>query len=74
MSDKQPPLWNIRSSDDDDYPRTGRSGAGSSQPFYHNDDDDKLEEQMKRIARQVAVEEIGRKPEVIVVISRLLAE
>jgi ribonuclease J len=37
-------------------------------------DDDKLEEQMKRIARQVAVEEIGRKPEVIVVISRLLAE
>ena len=36
-------------------------------------DDDKLEEAMKRIARQVAVEEIGRKPEVIVVISRLLA-
>ncbi len=38
MSDKQPPLWNIRSSDDDDYPATGRSG--SSSPFYHSDDDE----------------------------------
>jgi len=37
-------------------------------------DDDKLDEAMKRIVRQVAMEEIGKKPEVRVVISRLAAE
>ena len=37
-------------------------------------DDDKLEEALKRAVRQVAMEEIGKKPEVIVVISRLSAE
>ena len=37
-------------------------------------DDDKLEEALKRAGRQVAMEEIGKKPEVIVVISRLSAE
>lgn len=36
--------------------------------------DDRLEESIRRIVRQVAVEEIGRKPEVTVVISRLIAE
>jgi ribonuclease J len=37
-------------------------------------DDDKLEEALKRTVRQVAMTEIGKKPEVIVVISRLSAE
>ena len=37
-------------------------------------DDDKLDEALKRIVRQVAMEEIGKKPEVRVVISRLTAE
>ena len=37
-------------------------------------DDDKLEEALKRAVRQVAMEEIGKKPEVTVVISRLAAE
>jgi ribonuclease J len=37
-------------------------------------DDDKLEEALKRTVRQVTMEEIGKKPEVIVVISRLAAE
>jgi ribonuclease J len=37
-------------------------------------DDDKLDEAMKRVVRQVTVEEIGKKPEVRVVISRLSAE
>ncbi|MGV8986689.1 MAG: ribonuclease J [Cypionkella sp.] len=37
-------------------------------------DDDKLEEALKRVVRQVTMEEIGKKPEVIVVISRLSAE
>ena len=36
-------------------------------------DDDKLEEAVRRVARQVCVSEIGRKPEVTVVISRLMA-
>ena len=36
-------------------------------------DDDKLEEAVRRVARQVCVTEIGRKPEVTVVISRLMA-
>jgi len=34
-------------------------------------DDDKIEEGLRRVARQVSVEEIGKKPEVTVVISRL---
>lgn len=37
-------------------------------------DDDKLEEALKKITRQVAMEEIGKKPEVTVVISRLTAD
>ena len=37
-------------------------------------DDDKLEEAMKRVLRQVAMEEIGKKPEMTIVISRLAAE
>jgi len=37
-------------------------------------DDEKLEEAIKRIVRQVATEDIGKKPEVVVVISRLMAE
>jgi ribonuclease J len=35
--------------------------------------DDKLEEQIKRIVRQVCQKEIGKKPEVTVLISRLAA-
>ncbi|GGH21411.1 ribonuclease J [Cribrihabitans marinus] len=34
-------------------------------------DDDKLEEELRRIARQTAMSEIGRKPEVTVVVSRM---
>ncbi len=37
-------------------------------------DDDKLDEAMRRMVRQVSMEEIGKKPEVTVVISRLSAE
>ncbi|MDT8856141.1 ribonuclease J [Paracoccaceae bacterium Fryx2] len=37
-------------------------------------DDDKLDEATRRIVRQVSMEEIGKKPEVTVVVSRLLAE
>lgn len=37
-------------------------------------DDDKMEEAIRKIVRQVAVEEIGKKPEVTVVTSRLVAE
>jgi len=37
-------------------------------------DDDRLDEALKRVVRQVAMEEIGKKPEVRVVISRLTAE
>lgn len=36
--------------------------------------DDKLEEEIRRVIRQVSMEEIGKKPEVTVVISRLVAE
>lgn len=36
-------------------------------------DDDKLEDQVKRIVRQTASSEIGKKPEVVVLISRLTA-
>jgi ribonuclease J len=37
-------------------------------------DDSKLEEEIRKVTRQVAMEEIGKKPEVTVVISRLMAE
>jgi ribonuclease J len=37
-------------------------------------DDDKLEEAIKRVVRQVSMEEIGKKPEMTIVISRLAAE
>jgi len=37
-------------------------------------DDAKLEEEIRKVVRQVAMEEIGKKPEVTVVISRLMAE
>lgn len=37
-------------------------------------DDDRMEEAVRKIVRQVAVEEIGKKPEVTVVTSRLVAE
>lgn len=37
-------------------------------------DDDKMDEAIRRIVRQVAVEEIGKKPEVTVIVSRLLEE
>jgi ribonuclease J len=37
-------------------------------------DDTKLEEEIRKLTRQVAMEEIGKKPEVTVVISRLVAE
>ena len=37
-------------------------------------DDDKLDEAITRIVRQIATEEVGKKPEVVVVVSRLVAE
>ncbi|MEF3047503.1 ribonuclease J [Pseudotabrizicola sp. L79] len=37
-------------------------------------DDEKLDEALRRVVRQVAVEEIGKKPEVTIVVSRLQAE
>ena len=37
----------------------------------NNGDDKKLEDELRRIARQSAQSEIGKKPEVTVVISRL---
>ncbi|WP_309666346.1 ribonuclease J [Tabrizicola sp.] len=37
-------------------------------------DDDKLEEAIRKVVRQVAMEEIGKKPEVTVVVSRLVAD
>lgn len=37
-------------------------------------DDAKMDEAIKRIVRQVAAEEVGKKPEVTIVISRLMAE
>ena len=36
--------------------------------------DDKLDDALRRIARQVTMEEIGKKPEVTVVVSRLMAD
>lgn len=38
------------------------------------DDDDKLEEAVKRVARKVCLQEIGKKPEVTLLVSRLMAE
>ena len=37
-------------------------------------DDDKLDEALRRVIRQISMEEIGKKPEVTVVVSRLMAE
>lgn len=37
-------------------------------------DDDKLDDAMRRVVRQTAMDEIGKKPEVTVVVSRLVAE
>jgi ribonuclease J len=37
-------------------------------------DDDKLEDAVKRVARDVCMSEIGKKPEVTVLVSRLMAE
>lgn len=37
-------------------------------------DDDKLDEALRRIVRQVTMEEVGKKPEVTVVVSRLQSE
>ncbi|MDE3079831.1 MAG: ribonuclease J, partial [Paracoccaceae bacterium] len=34
-------------------------------------DDDKLDEGIRRVVRQVSMEEVGKKPEVTVVVSRL---
>jgi ribonuclease J len=45
----------------------GRAGAKTLT------DDDKLEEGLRRVARQSAQNEIGKRPEVTVVISRLTA-
>ena len=45
----------------------GRAGAKTLR------DDDKLEEALRRVVRQGAQDEIGKKPEVTVVISRLSA-
>ena len=36
--------------------------------------DDKLDEEIRKVVRQIAMEEIGKKPEVTVVVSRLVAE
>ena len=36
--------------------------------------DDKMDEMLRRIVRQVTMEEIGKKPEVTVVVSRLAVE
>lgn len=36
--------------------------------------DDKMDEALRKIVRQVAMEEIGKKPEVVVVVSRLASE
>ncbi|WP_022706469.1 ribonuclease J [Paracoccus zeaxanthinifaciens] len=37
-------------------------------------DDDKMEEAVRKITRQVSMEEIGKKPEVTVIVSRLMAD
>ncbi|MFN7596243.1 MAG: ribonuclease J [Cereibacter sp.] len=68
-------------------PEAGKTGAALAQTIETelNDflsriedrvrrDDDKLDEAIRRIVRQVSMEEIGKKPEVTVVVSRLQAE
>jgi ribonuclease J len=45
---------------------------GASAKILSNDD--KMEDALRKIVRQVAMEEIGKKPEVIVVVSRLATE
>ena len=65
-------------------PETGRSGTSVVEVMEADlvqalatmkekvlTDDDALEDELKRLARKTAVDEIGRKPEVVVVISRL---
>jgi ribonuclease J len=68
-------------------PETGNSGADLAAMIEEDlagllprldaktiNDDDKLEEAVKRVARQVCVSEIGKKPEVTVLVSRLMAD
>lgn len=68
-------------------PKTGRSGRAFAEALEADlaefldradartlRDDDRLDEALRRVVRQVAVEEIGKKPEVTVVLSRLSAE
>lgn len=67
-------------------PERGRSGPLSDRmeaemnsfiekaPLKLRRDDDKLDEALRRIVRQIAMEEIGKKPEVTVVLSRLSEE
>ncbi|KEP71029.1 metallo-beta-lactamase [Thioclava dalianensis] len=68
-------------------PKTGRGGAPLAEqiedemtefldraPVKIISNDDKIEEALRRIARQVSMEEIGKKPEVIIVTSRLTDE
>jgi ribonuclease J len=68
-------------------PKTGRGGRdlaetleGDLSTFLETAgakilrDDDKLDEALRRVVRQVSMEEIGKKPEVTVVVSRLQAE
>ncbi len=68
-------------------PETGKTGVALTQTIETelNDfllriedrvrrDDDKLDEAIRRIVRQVSMEEIGKKPEVTVVVSRLQAD
>jgi ribonuclease J len=38
------------------------------------DDDDRLEEHIRRVVREVCISEIGKRPEVTVLVSRLMAE
>lgn len=38
------------------------------------DDDDKLEQHIRRVVREVCISEIGKRPEVTVLVSRLMAE
>ncbi|AOZ69749.1 MBL fold hydrolase [Rhodobacter xanthinilyticus] len=68
-------------------PETGRGGAAIADriedelaefleraPDKVIGNDDKMDEALRRIARQVTMEEIGKKPEVTVVVSRLMAD
>ena len=68
-------------------PERGRSGANLGEqiedelaefleraPAKVIGNDDKMDDALRRIVRQVSMEEIGKKPEVVVVTSRLLAE